>query len=116
MVVDLHMPDGSVHRGAWLFLRVAPKRSRIDLFGEVIQEDDSARALFAFEGVASYGDYIRSSLEGFRPRITFRIKGGHIPWAKSTRTLHGYGSLGFNPAGKPLHLSLKTDHGLSLED
>ena len=116
MVVDLHMPDGTVHRRAWLFLQLAPKRGRIDIFGSVTQEDDSARALFDFEAVASYGDYIRSSLDAFRPGISFRIKRGRIPWADSAQDLHGRGLLGFNPAGKPLHLSLETRQGLSLKD
>lgn len=116
LVVDLHLPDGSVHRRAWLFLRIEPKRGRIDLFGEVLEDDDSARALFDFEAVASYGDYLRSSLDGFRPGIPFQVKSGHIPWKDSTQTLHGRGTLGFNRKGKPLYLSLETREGLSLRD
>lgn len=116
MVVDIKLSDGTQYSRAWLLLRVQRKRGRIDLFGQVLPEDTSARALFDFEAVASYADYIRASLDGFHTRIGFRVLRGHIPWTQPDRILRGQGSIGFNKRGKPLHLSLQTDRGLSLED
>ncbi len=130
MVVDVHLPDGSVHRSAWLYLRIQQKRGRIDIFGQVLPDDDSARAIFNFEGVASFGDYIRNSLDGYRNPIPFRILRASIPWKGTVtgrrgkglqRLIHqGRGTIGFNRVGemlgKPLNLELQTNQGLSLRN